>query len=368
MRVDLAGIKHRLARKIGEEKWRRYWGVLRKFLRAKLSKVEFDQQCLELLHQENIGLHNTLVRGIIHNAYEKALPHAEVALHPPPEMLQMVPPPPPPPVVAQPPLKLVAKVKKGRKPAVIPPAPSENVVRKPGRPKLVPPPSPTEPVEPVEPVPPPSRSRGRGGRGKLRRASTQQRTSAKTYFTQPPLVSAIMGGTQIPSRFTSVLCTAYLPMTGSATVDAPHSIQPMIASAFFPDKHSVTTRIKQITSNHRLTFSEACPDVILAGLRCFLTNLLTKAVAIKDADEDASRSRAGARDYFANEWLADDEADQMPYKNAFESLYGPVEHTLVGDRSGNSLSLAHLHEALAQCPVRERGACIDMVERIGAML
>ncbi|KAG6591626.1 hypothetical protein SDJN02_13325, partial [Cucurbita argyrosperma subsp. argyrosperma] len=67
-RIDLADLKAQIVKKLGNDKSKRYFFYLSKFLGQKLSKVEFDKLCVRVLGRENIQLHNQLIRSILKNA------------------------------------------------------------------------------------------------------------------------------------------------------------------------------------------------------------------------------------------------------------------------------------------------------------
>jgi hypothetical protein len=67
-RVDLGELRNRIVMALGMDKARRYWDVLKRYIRFKLSKDEMDAGAREILEAENITLHNELIRGIFQNA------------------------------------------------------------------------------------------------------------------------------------------------------------------------------------------------------------------------------------------------------------------------------------------------------------
>jgi hypothetical protein len=67
-RLDLGELRNRIVMALGMDKARRYWDVLKRYIRFKLSKDELDANAREILEAENIPLHNELIRGIFQNA------------------------------------------------------------------------------------------------------------------------------------------------------------------------------------------------------------------------------------------------------------------------------------------------------------
>jgi hypothetical protein len=67
-RMDLIALRKRIQTALGAEKWHKYWSVLQKFMRFKLSKEELDNDARAVLGNDNVVLHNQLIRGIFQNA------------------------------------------------------------------------------------------------------------------------------------------------------------------------------------------------------------------------------------------------------------------------------------------------------------
>lgn len=88
-RIDLGDLKAQIVKKLGNDKSKRYFFYLSRFLGQKLSKVEFDKVCVRVLGRENIQLHNQLIRSILKNACVAKTPppinvsgHAQSVLQP----------------------------------------------------------------------------------------------------------------------------------------------------------------------------------------------------------------------------------------------------------------------------------------------
>ncbi|XP_078439375.1 transcriptional regulator of RNA polII, SAGA, subunit [Wolffia australiana] len=77
-RTDLADLKSQIARKLGSERAQRYFVLLNRLLCQKLSKLEFDKLCFTTIGQENIPLHNQLIRSILRNAHQSRTPPSTV--------------------------------------------------------------------------------------------------------------------------------------------------------------------------------------------------------------------------------------------------------------------------------------------------
>lgn len=67
-RIDLVELKAHLVKKIGAERFKKYFYYLNRFLSQKLTKTDFDKSCFHLLGKENLPLHNQLIRSILKNA------------------------------------------------------------------------------------------------------------------------------------------------------------------------------------------------------------------------------------------------------------------------------------------------------------
>ncbi|KAL8540438.1 hypothetical protein ACS0TY_001874 [Phlomoides rotata] len=67
-RVNTQQIKYYIYKKIGPEKANDYFILLGRFLNLKMSKIEFDKSCIQIIGRENIYLHNHLIHSIVRNA------------------------------------------------------------------------------------------------------------------------------------------------------------------------------------------------------------------------------------------------------------------------------------------------------------
>ncbi|KAF7830189.1 Transcriptional coactivator Hfi1/Transcriptional adapter 1 [Senna tora] len=73
-RIDLTELKAQIIKKIGDDKSKRYFFYLKRFLSQKLSKPEFDKLCGRVLGRENLPLHNHFIRSILKNACQAKTP------------------------------------------------------------------------------------------------------------------------------------------------------------------------------------------------------------------------------------------------------------------------------------------------------
>ncbi|OAY77542.1 uncharacterized protein LOC109706500 [Ananas comosus] len=79
-RVNLAELKSKIARRVGPDRARRYFGYLNALLSQKLSRAEFTRLCLAALGRENLALHNHLIRAVLANAsHPTPPPHSLIA-------------------------------------------------------------------------------------------------------------------------------------------------------------------------------------------------------------------------------------------------------------------------------------------------
>ena len=62
-RVDLGALRKKLSIALGGERFRKYWEAFRAFAHFQLSKEELDKSAKSLLGEDNVPLHNELVRG-----------------------------------------------------------------------------------------------------------------------------------------------------------------------------------------------------------------------------------------------------------------------------------------------------------------
>ncbi|CAN4081568.1 unnamed protein product [Withania somnifera] len=67
-RIDTYQLKLQIERKSGQQRAKKYFTALSKYLSLKLSKSEFEKFCIGLLGRDNICLHNALLQAIIKNA------------------------------------------------------------------------------------------------------------------------------------------------------------------------------------------------------------------------------------------------------------------------------------------------------------
>jgi hypothetical protein len=65
-RVDLGALRKKLSVALGSERFRKYWEAFRAFAQFQLSKEELDKSAKNLLGEDNVPLHNELVRGQCH--------------------------------------------------------------------------------------------------------------------------------------------------------------------------------------------------------------------------------------------------------------------------------------------------------------
>ncbi|KAL9226913.1 hypothetical protein vseg_002671 [Gypsophila vaccaria] len=76
-RVDIGELKAQMVKKVGQERFRRYFHGLNKFINQKLSKSDFDKFCYRILGRENLPLHNQIIKGILRNACSARTPPAQ---------------------------------------------------------------------------------------------------------------------------------------------------------------------------------------------------------------------------------------------------------------------------------------------------
>lgn len=77
-RMDIGELKAQLFKKVGPERFKRYFYCLNRFINQKLSKGEFDKSCYRILGRENLPLHNQIIRAILKNACSAKTPPASV--------------------------------------------------------------------------------------------------------------------------------------------------------------------------------------------------------------------------------------------------------------------------------------------------
>ncbi|WOK96323.1 hypothetical protein Cni_G05030 [Canna indica] len=73
-RSNLGDLKSQIAKRLGQERAQRYFSYLNGFLSQKLNKREFTKLCVLTIGQENLPLHNQLIRSIIQNACQAKVP------------------------------------------------------------------------------------------------------------------------------------------------------------------------------------------------------------------------------------------------------------------------------------------------------
>lgn len=73
-RINLAGLKAEIVRKIGPERSKHYFKLLDRFLKLKVNKVEFNRICKGIVGRENIPLHNQFICSILENVYTAKVP------------------------------------------------------------------------------------------------------------------------------------------------------------------------------------------------------------------------------------------------------------------------------------------------------
>lgn len=69
VRINLTEIKGRISKRLGPDRSNRYFTWLNQFLSKKLTKQEFNKQCLSLFGHENIQLHNYFIKSILKNSF-----------------------------------------------------------------------------------------------------------------------------------------------------------------------------------------------------------------------------------------------------------------------------------------------------------
>lgn len=73
-RINLAGLKAEIVRKIGPERSNHYFKLLDRLLKVKVNKAEFDKMCKGIVGRENIPLHNQFICAILENVYTAKVP------------------------------------------------------------------------------------------------------------------------------------------------------------------------------------------------------------------------------------------------------------------------------------------------------
>ncbi|KNA25648.1 hypothetical protein SOVF_004670 [Spinacia oleracea] len=77
-RMDIGELKAHLFKKVGPDRFRRYFYSLNRFINQKLSKSDFDKSCHRLLGRENLPLHNQIIKAILKNACSAKTPPPSV--------------------------------------------------------------------------------------------------------------------------------------------------------------------------------------------------------------------------------------------------------------------------------------------------
>ncbi|GER36899.1 UDP-3-O-acylglucosamine N-acyltransferase [Striga asiatica] len=73
-RIDTLEIKEHIFRMVGPQRAEKYFDQLKRFFAMKLSKAEFDRNCIRAIGRENLPLHNKLIRSILQNASQAKVP------------------------------------------------------------------------------------------------------------------------------------------------------------------------------------------------------------------------------------------------------------------------------------------------------
>lgn len=73
-RINLAGLKAEIVRKIGPERSKHYFKLLDRLLKLKVNKAEFNKMCKGIVGRENIPLHNQFICAILENVYTAKVP------------------------------------------------------------------------------------------------------------------------------------------------------------------------------------------------------------------------------------------------------------------------------------------------------
>ncbi|KAK9699687.1 hypothetical protein RND81_08G189000 [Saponaria officinalis] len=72
--IDTGEFKAQLLKKVGQERFKRYFHCLNRFINQNLSKSDFDKSCYRILGRENLPLHNQIIRVILRNACSAKTP------------------------------------------------------------------------------------------------------------------------------------------------------------------------------------------------------------------------------------------------------------------------------------------------------
>ncbi|GMH11816.1 hypothetical protein Nepgr_013657 [Nepenthes gracilis] len=73
-RIDITELKAQMLKKIGPERFKRYFYYLSRFINQKLNKVEFGKLCDQTVGRENLPLHNQIIKSILKNACNAKTP------------------------------------------------------------------------------------------------------------------------------------------------------------------------------------------------------------------------------------------------------------------------------------------------------
>ncbi|KAK7343515.1 hypothetical protein VNO77_12305 [Canavalia gladiata] len=73
-RIDTLGLKALIVQKVGHQRADKYFDQLGRLLSSKISKSEFDKNCIMIIGRENIPLHNQFIRAILKNASLSKVP------------------------------------------------------------------------------------------------------------------------------------------------------------------------------------------------------------------------------------------------------------------------------------------------------
>lgn len=80
--VNLREIKLQMEKQVGLAPTRQYFSYLNGFLSRKLTKPEFDKLCILTLGQDNLFLHNQLIRSVFQNACQYRVGRPDPSLEP----------------------------------------------------------------------------------------------------------------------------------------------------------------------------------------------------------------------------------------------------------------------------------------------
>lgn len=66
-RIDVGALRKKLLVALGPERFRNYWETFKAFAQFQLSKEELDKSAKSLLGEDNVPVHNELVRGMYYH-------------------------------------------------------------------------------------------------------------------------------------------------------------------------------------------------------------------------------------------------------------------------------------------------------------